>query len=112
LDYPVPEYSHSPTNVFSTPEELIVHCCTHKDSVQRVYWLNRSESDPHSAHVYFIPDNGLILGLSVATQDEADWDLWLNKLRSFAGSKYGYIRGECPPKETVAEFIAEANKVI
>lgn len=109
-DYTVPEYSESPVVVFDTPEELIAHCCTHPEADQRVYWLNRSAGDPHSAHVFFLTDGGLVFGLSIATSDEAAWDRWLHELQSFIGSAHGYWTGECPPEDTVAAFVAIAQR--
>src|SRR5690242_18025584 len=72
-----------PVAVFGTPEEQAAFCESRPGADAQAYWLNRSAGDPHSAHVFFLPDGGLVLGLSVTTRGEAAWDRWLEELRSF-----------------------------
>jgi hypothetical protein len=109
-DYTVRLGIDEPAPVLGTPEELAAFCESRPDADARAYWNSRSVGDPHSAHVFFLPDGGLVFGLSVAVRDEAAWDQWLEELQSFAGAKHQYWIGECPPEDSVAEFIAVAHK--
>jgi hypothetical protein len=111
VDYEVPAYSNAPVAVFASPEELIAYCGDHPEAEQRVYWLNREADDPRSAHVFFLPDGGLVFGLSVAGESNSAWAWWLQELQAHTGAAHGYWTGECPPKNTVAEFVAVAQKV-
>ena len=99
-----------PAAVFGTPEELVHFCEGHPDSEARAYWTSRHDGDPHSAHVFFLPAGEMVFGLSVAAEDEAAWDRWLDELLSFTGAEHGYWTGECPPEDTIAEFLAMAQK--
>lgn len=110
VDYWVQLGDIRPVVVFCTPEELAEYCEAHSEAEARAYWNSRSDDDPHSAHVFFLPAGGLVLGLSVAVDDQAAWDRWLDDLMSFVGATYGYWTGECPPEDTIAEFIAVAQK--
>ena len=110
IDYPVPEYSDSSDVIFETPEELATYCEEHLVTDQRVYWLNRSSCDPHSAHVYYLADGGLVFGLSVATTIESDWNCDLEEMQKYTGASCGYWIAESPPKETVVEFVVESRK--
>lgn len=110
-DYRAPEYSDSPDVVFSLPEEVIAYCCAHPQAPSRIYWRNRSEGgNPQSAHIFFLHDGGLVLGLSVPDRRERERERWLGEMRTVAGATFGYITGECPPEDTTAEFIAVAGR--
>jgi hypothetical protein len=109
-EFEVPEFSNSPAIVFMTTEEVIDYCCVHPNASQRIYWLNSGKLDPQSAHLYFLLDGGMVFGLSVAEGNEYVWNQWLIELRSFTGAAYGYWTGECPPEDTLDEFIALARK--
>jgi hypothetical protein len=109
-DYTVCVSGDETVAVFGTPEELTTFCESQPHADGRAYWNGPSKGDPRSAHVFFLPDGGLVLGLSVAATDEAAWNRWLSDLRSFTGSEYGYWTGECPPENTVCEFVARAEK--
>ena len=99
-----------PAAVLDTPEELAAFCEAEPRAEARGYWTSRAGGDPHSAHVFFLPDGGLVLGLSVAAREQAAWDWWLAELRAFAGASHGYWTGECPPEDTVAAFVAVAQR--
>lgn len=100
----------SPVAALSTPEELAQFCETNPEAEARAYWNSRAGGDPRAVHVFFLPAGGLVLGLSVAADNQAAWDRWLMDLLSFSGAKHGYWTGECPPEDTIAEFIAVAQK--
>lgn len=102
--------SVEPVAIFDSSDELFRFCETQPNAEARAYWINRAETDPHSVHVFFLPSGGLVLGLSVATPDPTDWNRWLNELLKFAGAKFGYYTGECPPADTIDEFIRVASE--
>jgi hypothetical protein len=102
--------SDEPAAVFDTPEELAAFCQAEPRADARAYWTSRAGGEPHSAHVFFLTDGGLVLGLSVATQDHGACDRWLADLRAFAGAAHGYWTGECPPEDNVAVFSEVAQR--
>lgn len=109
-DYSVQLGWDDTAEVFGTPEELAAFCESQPDAEARAYWISRSDGDPCRAHVFFLPEGGLVLGLSVAACDQSAWDRWLAELRSFAGATHGYWTGECPPEDSVAEFVSVAQE--
>lgn len=98
-EYEFPEYSKRPDVVFSTAMEAIRYCAAHSDAGQRFYFNNPS-GDPAHAMLFFTNDGGLILGVSVADEEEQA----LARLKAHAGVDIGYITFESPPCETAAEF--------
>ena len=95
---------------FDSPEALIAFCESEPEAEARAYWTNRTTRDPYSAHVFFLAAGGLVLGLSIAAQSELAWNRWLGELRVFAGAQYGYWICECPPEDTIANFVAVAQQ--
>lgn len=111
-EYSVQLGSEELAAVFDTPEEMFAFCEARPEADARAYWRNRTAGEPHSAHVFFLPDGGLVLGLSVADCEEVSLDHWLEQLLAFAGTEHGYWTGECPPENTLAELIAMAQRHI
>ena len=109
-DYWVRLNGISEVKVCATPEELAWYCEMHPEAESRAYWTSRTAGGPHSAHVFFLPAGGLVLGLSVTTPNETSWDQWRDRLMSFAGATYGYWIGECPPEDTVTAFVSLAQR--
>ena len=109
-DYSVRLTKDKPARIFATADEMTAFCESQAGADARAYWVNRRAGDPHSAHVFFLSDGGLVLGLSVAALDEAAWNQWLDELRAFTGAEYGYWTGECPPEDRIVEFVAVAKK--
>jgi hypothetical protein len=95
-----------PAVIFNTPEELTRYCEGNPEAEARAYWNSRENGDPHSAHVFFLPEGGLAFGLSVAAEEQAVWYRWLAELISFVGATHGYWTGESPPENTVDAFVA------
>jgi len=110
-DYTVRLGGHELAEVIDTSEELAAFCEARPGADARAYWNTRSGGDPRSAHVFFLSDGGLLLGLSVAAEDEAAWDRWVDDLRVFAKARHGYWMSECPPEDSVAEFVASAQSL-
>lgn len=100
----------NPVAEFNTLEGMIDYCVAHPETEARAYWNGHGNSDPHSAHVFFLPAGGLVLGLSLTTNEESDWNRWVDELKTFAGTEYGYWAGDCPPEDTIAAFVAVAQK--
>ena len=109
-DYWVRLGNAHPVAVFETPEEMARYCEANPDAEARAYWNTLVAGDPQSAHVFFLPAGGLVLGLSVAAEHEDAWDEWLDRLLSFARTEHGYWTGECPPEDNVEKFIAMAQE--
>ncbi len=109
-DYPVPEYADPPQRVFSDPADVIEWCASRADESYAVYWLNaRAGSEPHSAHVFFLSDGGMVLGLSIGRNDAGEPEELLRRLLSFAGSHVGYWTHEEPPAQSTGEFRRRAS---
>jgi len=106
-DYPVPQYSDSPEFILKTADEVIDYCELHPDAAQSVYWRNPDScGELHSAHVFFLSDGGLVLGLSI---HEKLGDELLARLLTFSGSRIGYVTHEEPPPLTSSEFMQIAS---
>jgi hypothetical protein len=103
-DYPVPEFSDNPSQVLTRPDEVIHYSVACKTAAQSIYWRRLDDGEPRHAHVFFLADGGLVLGLSISEPTEARWEWWLEQLKEFVGSRLGYHVCEAPPVESVAEF--------
>jgi hypothetical protein len=108
-NYTVHHDRTQPDIVLSTPEEAIAYCSEHPNTDLSMYWMNTLKDDPHSAHLHFLEDGGLVLGLSVKNYDDSveapvAWHPMLDELMRFSRSEYGYCTGECPPERTSEEF--------
>jgi len=104
-NYPVPQYADPPQNVFSDPADVIEWCASRSDQAYSLYWLNaRPASEPHSAHIFFLADGGMVLGLSTRCDDAGEPEELLRVLRSVAKSHVGYWTLEQPPAPTSREF--------
>ncbi|HJZ90588.1 MAG TPA: hypothetical protein VKE40_06915 [Gemmataceae bacterium] len=99
-EYEVPRYADTPAVVFHTPAELVAHCVAHPAEPHGLYWRCLGSGDPAHVMVFFTPDGGLILGVSVT----ADPERWLAELLASTGSKVGGVGFEEPPPDTASEF--------
>lgn len=109
-DYPVPEYADQPEHVLNVATDLFEWCEAHTNQPYAIYWRNaRNNVEPHSAHVFFLADGGMVFGLSTRRDGEGDLDALLRQLQSFAGSDIGYWALEQPPALTTQEFQRRAG---
>lgn len=103
-----PEYSDNPELTINSEKEFLEYCEKHKDVTHRSYWINSVESqNPCSAHIFYLSDGKVVLGLS--TNDEHQEQGLLIELKSFVNSEIGYITYECPPEECVEDFILKSQ---
>jgi hypothetical protein len=105
LDYWVTLDGTHPAAVLDSPEDMARFCEANPEAESRAYWTSHANGDVHSAHVFFLQGGGLVLGLSVVTQDQKSRESWLTDLLTFTRSEYGYWTFECPPENSVSEFI-------
>ncbi len=98
-EYEFPEYSDKPLVIVKSAREAIRYCEDHLGEAHRISFRNLGEGPAH-AMLFFTPDGGLILGLSVVEYE----DEWFGRLTEVAGSTVGYIAFETPPPATAAEF--------
>lgn len=110
-DYPIPQYSESPEFVLNTADELITHCCAHTEVSYYLNFRNVHSGDPHFVVIEFLKDGGLVLGVSVRTSSEAEWDRWLEKMKSATGAEHGYWTTEEPPEDTAELVILRSNQM-
>jgi hypothetical protein len=60
--------------------------------------------------LFFTADNGLIVGLTVATDDPSRASTALSQLAESVDAAYGYATSEEPPPDTTSEFKARARE--
>lgn len=105
VDYVFPQ-SGEPSLAIGSAEAAIQYCEAHPLEAQSFYFRNVG-IEPDHAMLFFTPDGGLILGLSVVGHE----DEWFARLKEHAGSKVGYITFESPPAITATEFKQAAENV-
>ena len=104
-EYEAPQYAEQPDVVFADALGLIRFCENHPDVRHAIYWNNVDRGgEPRSAHVFFLPDGGLVLGLSTANRSLPEQDRLFAELKRFTGSVLGYLTVETPPATDTAEF--------
>jgi hypothetical protein len=103
-EYVIPEYSENPDITFQRALDLMKHCEQNPKDSNRIYWHNSEATQPRHAMVFYTFDGACILGLSV--DDEQIETDFLEKLKKFSNSNFGYITYESPPEDTREDFIA------
>jgi hypothetical protein len=108
-EYEIPQYASSPEVVFNNAAELIRVCEARHNLRHAIYWNHRDlAGEPRAAHVFFLSDGGMVLGLSTADSEPTRWDQLLAELKEFTGSRIGYLTVETPPADSIAEFTRRA----
>lgn len=111
LDYWVQIGDINPVKEFKSVTEMCQYCERNPEAESRAYWHNRTEGvDPYHAHAFFLSKGGLVLGLSVASENESDWLDWLGKMKTETGAEHGYWVCETPPAESIEEFVSVAKE--
>src|SRR5690349_527511 len=64
-EYELPQYADVPDCVFSSVDQVIVHCVNLPTEPYGIYWRCLNEGDPANAMVFFTPDSAVLFGLSV-----------------------------------------------
>jgi hypothetical protein len=103
-DYAMPQYSRNPSMILTNADDAFQYSVANRSAAQRIYGHRLGQGEPRSAHVFFLADGGLILGLSIEESTEARWQWWLEQLKQFVGSPFGYYVCETPPAESIADF--------
>lgn len=103
-EYEIPQFSSSPTIVYTKASELIRHCCDNPTEVHAIYW--RSENQPEHAMVFFHEDGGLILGVSTPADDHHRVDLIAHDLGRFLKTEKVIVTYEGLPPESTVEFLS------
>ena len=111
-DYGVPRFSEQPRLVFTDVRDLLRYCEVFPRESYAVYWNSTDPyRDTQAAHVFFLEDGGMILGLSTARVNPEEPERLLDVLREFADSSAGYITCEEPPVESSTEFQCLASSL-
>jgi hypothetical protein len=108
-EYEIPQYSESPTIVYTKASDLIRHCCTNRNEVHAIYW--RCDEPPEHAMVFFLADGGMILGVSIPAENSKRVDQIASKLERFIGRDNVLITYEDTPPESIQEFYALLNSL-
>jgi hypothetical protein len=104
LEYEVPQYATRPEFVLNSQNELITLCVSHPHFQHAIYWNGRNPGgDVRSAHVFFLPDGGMVLGVSLPVPEPVKLHRLLKEMQTFVGSEIGYATIEEPPPGTTAE---------
>jgi hypothetical protein len=94
-EYPFPQFDSSPSNVFRSPEELILHLESRGDESYSIYWDSKSDEGPRQAMLFFTTDGAMIAGLVVRERDAHDAILHLAQR---VNGRFAYIdSSNCPP---------------
>lgn len=101
-EYEIPQYSGSPTTVFTNSEDLIRHSCDNPKEVHSVYWRSNHQSE--RAMVFFLGDGGLILGVSTPAEDHHRVDWIADELGNFPDAEEVIVTYEDLPPESTEEF--------
>ena len=101
-EYEIPQYSSSPTIVYTKASDLIRHCCDNSNEVHTVYW--RSDIQPEHAMVFFLGDGGLIFGVSTPAEDHQRVDLVADNLGRFLNTEEVIVTYEDLPPESSEGF--------
>ena len=109
-EYEFPQYSVRPDAVYGSPWQLIDRLLAEPTQPHSLYWRNPRPGYVLHAMLFFTTDGGLIVGLTVTTEDP---DLAATTLRLLAKSvdaRYSYSAWEQPPPDTASEFEAKARR--
>lgn len=107
-EYAVPQFSDNPKMIFKHDFELMDYCEKNTNAVQTIYWSNKKDVEPQQAMVFYTDDNKMILGLSV--DNEGLGNKYLNDMKLFLNSDYGYITYGNPAPNNSKKFIKIMNK--
>ena len=108
-EYEIPQYSDSPTIVYTKATDLILHCCANPNEVHAIYW--RSNEQPEHAMVFFLADGGMILGVSTPAENSKRVDQIAIKLERYISSDNVFITYEDTPPESISEFLTLLNSL-
>jgi len=103
-EYEIPQYSDSPTVVYTKASDLIRHCCENVNEIHTLYW--RSDYLPEHAMVFFLGDGGLIVGVSTPAEDHRRVDWVASELRRFIETERVIVTYEDLPPESATDFLA------
>jgi len=101
-EYEIPQYSSSPTTIYTKASDIIRHCCDSATEVHAVYW--RSESGSEHAMVFFLRDGGLIFGVSTPAEDHRKVDSITDDLGRFLDTEEVVVTYEDIPPESSEDF--------
>ncbi len=101
-EHEIPQYSSSPTTVYTKASDLIRHCCDNPTEVHAVYW--RSENQSEHAMVFFLRDGGLIFGVSTPAEDHRRVDSVADDFGSFLDTEEVVVTYEDLPPESSKDF--------
>ena len=108
-EYEVLQYAQSPARIFRTPEELIDHCCHHKEECHAIYWRVLANEASH-AMLFFLSDGHVIYGLSVDSEKQASIDRLRDQMTETLEASPPLVLWECAPPDSATEFIAALSK--
>ena len=93
---------------FPSPEQAIDHCCANPQAQCSIYW---SAIEPEHAHVHFLPDGMLVVGVSIDERQAHTEPEWRRKISVACESDLSYSTVEEAPVDSVGEFVRRAASV-
>jgi hypothetical protein len=105
-DYPVPESSDHPTQIFKSDLEILCHLERHSEEPYGIYWNDASAGSRLQAMAFYTRDGGLIFGIAGNFPDP---ESSLKALGSLVGAKFMRFGWEQRPPDTASEFIAQCS---
>lgn len=108
-EYPYPEFSDEPEQVFDSAEALMERLQQEPGEEYGIYWDKIGQGDPHQAMLFYTVDGGLIAGLAVSGS-VVELRPVLQEMASIVGGRFGYATCEARPPDTLAEFTDRARR--
>lgn len=107
-DYPVPQYSEVPENIFFSDIDLLLFLETNPNCDYLVYWENKKEdSIIKQVTLQYTNDGKMIIGVSIVGVDiySTDSIQLFKRIKKYLNSSEGCITSNEPPPLNSIEFI-------
>ena len=113
-EYEYPQYEDEAEFIFQNDYQIIKFLSQQTNAEYSLYWNNNLNEDLKGAMVFFTSDKKIIFGLFCTTlkSNTKIEDKYLQKLKLFTKSKYGYITYEKIPEMDSSKFIEIATNVL
>ena len=101
-EFPFPEFSDSPQNVYFSAGEVMSRLEHEPSQSYSLHWGSTGSRKVSQAMIFFTRDGAMIAGLVVSNLEA---DETLVKIARIVEGQFGFLTTENPPPETCTEFI-------
>jgi len=109
-DYEFPQYSNEPSARYRSAAALIAKLIEQPHEPHAIYWQNPTDERVANGMLFFTSDGGMIVGLTIRTDDQAEAADFLLRLAATVNGQFGYMAFEQPPPDTIREFMAAVER--